>query len=98
MKARTYISLITTHFETVTEDPEVRNMQVCGLAEADFTLLDREIRYASRKERIDIISKYMDYRLRQVENQSEIPKDALNIAKMLGISSDIISRAKDYMK
>lgn len=98
LKARTYISLITTHFETVTEDPEVRNMQVCGLAEADFTLLDREIRYASRKERIDIISKYMDYRLRQVENQSEIPKDALNIAKMLGISSDIISRAKDYMK
>lgn len=98
LKVRNYISLITTHFETVTEDPEVRNMQVCGLAGADFSLLDREIRYASRKERIDIISKYMDYRLRRVENQSEIPKDALNIAKMLGIGSDIIDRAKDYMK
>lgn len=98
LKVRNYISLITTHFETVTEDPEVRNMQVCGLAGVDFSLLDREIRYANRKERIDIISKYMDYRLRQVENQSEIPKDALNIAKMLGIGSDIIERAKDYMK
>ncbi|MCI8645924.1 MAG: DNA mismatch repair protein MutS [Firmicutes bacterium] len=98
LKARSYISLITTHFETVTEDPEVRNMQVRGLAGADFDLLDREIRYASRKERIDIISKYMDYRLKQVEDQSEIPKDALNIAKMLGIGSDIINRAKDYMK
>lgn len=98
LKVRNYISLITTHFETVTEDPEVRNMQVCGLAGADFSLLDREIRYASRKERINIISKYMDYRLRRVENQSEIPKDALNIAKMLGIGSDIIDRAKDYMK
>lgn len=98
LKVRNYISLITTHFETVTEDPEVRNMQVCGLAGVDFSLLDREIRYANRKERIDIISKYMDYRLRQVENQSEVPKDALNIAKMLGIGSDIIERAKDYMK
>lgn len=98
LKARAYISLITTHFETVTEDPQVCNMQVCGLAGADFDRLDREIRYAGRKERIDIISKYMDYRLRRVEDQSEIPKDALNIAKMLGIGSDIINRAKDYMK
>lgn len=98
LKGRGYISLITTHFETVTEDPDVKNMQVRGLADADFRLLDREIRYAGRKERIDIISKYMDYRLKQVENQSEVPKDALNIAKMLGIDSHIIDRAKDYMK
>lgn len=98
LKERAYISLITTHFETVTEDEDVSNMQVTGLANADFSLLDREIRYANRKERIDIISKYMDYRLQKVERQSEIPKDALNIAKMLGISSDIIKRAKDYIK
>lgn len=98
LKERAYISLITTHFETVTEDEDVSNMQVTGLANADFSLLDREIRYANRKERIDIISKYMDYRLQKVERQSEIPKDALNIAKMLGISGDIIKRAKDYIK
>lgn len=98
LKERAYISLITTHFETVTEDEDVSNMQVTGLANADFSLLDREIRYANRKERIDIISKYMDYRLQKVERQSETPKDALNIAKMLGISGDIIKRAKDYIK
>ena len=98
LKKRTYITLITTHFETVTEDPDVKNMQVIGLAGADFDLLDREIKYASRRQRIDVISKYMDYRLQRVENQSEIPKDALNIAKMLGIGSDIIERAKDYIK
>ncbi len=98
LKKRAYISLITTHYETVTEDEEVNNMQVTGLANVDFTLLDREIRYANRRERIDIISKYMDYRLQKVEHQSGISKDALNIAKMLGIGSDIIERAKDYMK
>lgn len=93
-----YISLITTHFETVTEKEGVVNMQVRGLSGADFNLLDREIRYANRRDRINIISKYMDYRLRRVEKVGEVPKDALNIAKMLGISKEIIDGAKKYIK
>lgn len=98
LKTKAYITLITTHFETVTEGDSIRNMQVKGLAEADFGRLDKEIRYAGRKERIDIIAKYMDYRLVLVEDNAEIPKDALNIAKMLGIDRDIIEKAKEYMK
>lgn len=93
-----YITLITTHFETVTEEEGVRNMQVRGLADADFRKLDSELRYANRKERINIISKYMDYRLYTVEKQGQVPKDALNIAKMLGISQEIIDGAKKYLK
>ncbi len=93
-----YISLITTHFETVTEKEGVVNMQVRGLADADFSLLNREIQYAKRRDRINIISKYMDYRLCKVEKKGEVPKDALNIAKMLGISSEIIEGAKKYIK
>ena len=93
-----YITLMTTHFETVTEKEGVVNMQVKGLADADFTLLNREIQYAKRRDRINIISKYMDYRLYRVEKQGEVPKDALNIAKMLGISSEIIEGAKKYIK
>ena len=93
-----YITLFTTHFETVTETDNVVNMQVVGLANCDFTLLNREIQYANRRERINIISKYMDYRLRKVEENKQVPKDALNIAKMLGISSEIIDRAKNYIK
>lgn len=93
-----YISLITTHFETVTEKEGVINMQVRGLADANFTTLNREIQYAKRSERIHIISKYMDYRLYRVRPDEQIPKDALNIAKMLGISSEIIEGAKRYIK
>ncbi|HKK95978.1 MAG TPA: hypothetical protein VJ916_06685 [Anaerovoracaceae bacterium] len=92
-----YITLITTHFESVTANKAVKNFQVRGLAEADFSKLDSEIRYAKRLDRINIIQKYMDYRLTPIENQGEVPKDALNIAKMLGISSDIIERAKEYI-
>lgn len=93
-----YITLFTTHFETVTETDNVVNLQVVGLANCDFTLLNREIQYANRRERINIISKYMDYRLRRVEENKQVPKDALNIAKMLGLSSEIIDRAKNYIK
>lgn len=93
-----YITLITTHFEAVTEENGVKNMQVRGLSDVDFRKLDSELRYANRKERINIISKYMDYRLYTVEKQGQIPKDALNIAKMLGINKEIIDGAQKYMK
>ncbi|MBQ6495674.1 MAG: hypothetical protein IJI74_00735 [Firmicutes bacterium] len=97
LKTKTYISLITTHFETVTADKDVINMQVTGLANVDFDKLNREIRYANRRERINIIQKYMDYRLTRVDDAAEIPKDALNIAKMLGIDNSIIEKAKEYI-
>jgi dsDNA-specific endonuclease/ATPase MutS2 len=97
LKQQPFISLITTHFETVTEDKDVVNMQVTGLANADFDRLDKELRYANRRERINIIQKYIDYRLTRVDNNREIPKDALNIAKMLGIDANIIEKAKQYL-
>ena len=98
IKDQPYITLMTTHFETVTEDKDVKNLQVMGLAGADFDKLDKELRYAKKKDRINIISKYMDYRLRVVDDTAQIPKDALNIAKMLGIDKSIIEKAKDYIK
>jgi dsDNA-specific endonuclease/ATPase MutS2 len=97
LKARPYISLITTHFDSVTVGEGIKNMQVRGLANADFGKLEKELRYANRKERIEIIQKYMDYRLYHAENDEEIPKDALNIAKMLGIYYEIIENAKNIL-
>jgi dsDNA-specific endonuclease/ATPase MutS2 len=97
LKQRPFISLITTHFEAVTDDKEVVNMQVTGLANADFDRLDKELRYANRRERINVIQKYMDYRLTRVDDNREVPKDALNIAKMLGIDTNIIEKAKQYL-
>ena len=98
LREKPYITLITTHFEAVTEAVGVKNMQVRGLSDVDFRRLDSELRYANRKERINIISKYMDYRLYTVEQQGQIPKDALNIAKMLGINKEIIDGAQKYIK
>lgn len=96
LRQRPYITLMTTHFDAVTLG-QVVNLQVTGLSGTDFGLLDKELRYANRKERINIIGRYMDYRLRRVENGGEVPKDALNIARMLGIDSEIIDKAKEYI-
>lgn len=98
LMTKPYISLITTHFESVTEREGVVNMQVRGLADCDFGKLNREINHANRRDRINIISKYMDYRLCKVENEKQVPKDALNIAAMLGIDKAIIEGAKKYIK
>ena len=93
-----YISLITTHFESVTEREGIVNVQVRGLADCNFTLLNREIQHANRRDRINIIAKYMDYRLYRVENEKQVPREALSIAAMLGIDKAIIDGAKKYMK
>src|SRR5690606_5078450 len=98
LKTKPYASLITTHYDNVTAEEGIRNMQVRGLADADFTRLEKELRYANRRERIEIIQKYMDYRLYLAENNEEIPKDAINIAKMLGIYDEIIEKAKKYLE
>ncbi|MFV0517188.1 MAG: MutS-related protein [Aminipila sp.] len=98
LRVRPYMALITTHFDNFAQRGMVKTMQVVGLENADFAKLDKEIKYANRKERINIISKYMDYRLKTVEREEEIPKDALNIAKILGLNDEIISRAKQYIK
>lgn len=97
LKVRPYISLITTHFDSVTVGGGIKNMQVRGLANADFGRLEKELRYANRRERIEIIQKYMDYRLYHAENGEEVPKDALNIAKMLGIYDEIIESAREHL-
>lgn len=93
-----YISLITTHFDNVSMGDKTRNLQVRGLADVNFEKLSREIRYANRRERIEIIGKYMDYRLYEVAGNEEIPKDALNIAQMLGLDRAIIEEARKFME
>ena len=40
----------------------------------------------------------MDYSLIPVETGKEVPKDALNIARMLGLPAEIIDRASEYIK
>ena len=92
-----YITIITTHFDHAASGEEVHNLQVRGLSGADFGKLARELSTANRRQRIEILGKYMDYRLIPVDTVGEVPRDALNIAKILGIYDEIIDEARTYL-
>ena len=92
-----YITLITTHFDHAAVGENVHNLQVKGLSGVDFEKLSRELTYAKRKERIEIIGKYMDYHLVPITEGAAAPRDALNIAKILGVYDEIIDAAKNFL-
>lgn len=92
------ISLITTHFDTVTDVKGVKNLQVTGLENADFDELKRKLRYANRKERIDLVASYMDYSLKEQKDKKNVPREAIKIAEILGIYPEIIDRAKGFLE
>ena len=92
-----YITVITTHFDYAAVGDNVQNLQVRGLSGADFAKLSREIKHAKRKERIEIIGKYMDYNLQPVDCAAQAPKEALKIAQILGVYEEIIDAAKGYL-
>ena len=91
LKNKDCITVLTTHYDNVANDEKVQNLQVKGLKlpdEADLVKINS----------IDQVQKYMDYRLIEVKYSSDIPKDALKIAKMAGINETIIKDAESYLK
>ena len=59
--------------------------------------MHRELSHANRRERIEIIAKYTDYRLERVDRMDRAPREALNIAEMLGVYPEIIDEARRYL-
>lgn len=87
------ISLLTTHYDGVA-DSTMTHYQVIGLENVDFKKLKEEIslKYTSS---IDIIQSHMDYRLKKVTSNTEVPRDALNISMLMGLDDGIITIAKN---
>lgn len=97
LKIKAYITLMTTHYELGPAEEDIVKLQVTGLADADFSQLDTQLKAADARGRIDVIRRHMNYRLRPAGGGDNVPRDALHIAQMLGIGSDIIDRAKEYL-
>ncbi|HBC29618.1 MAG TPA: DNA mismatch repair protein MutS, partial [Clostridiales bacterium] len=90
LKNKDCITVLTTHYDNVANDEDIQNLQVKGLKLPDETDL-------SKQNNIENVQKYMDYRLIEVKYSSDIPKDALKIAKMAGIDEEIIKDAERYL-
>lgn len=94
LKGKNSITLLTTHYDNVANLDEVVHLQVVGLSKLDFEDLALEI---TKEDKMDIINRYMDYRLRIVEKNTLVPKDALNIAKIMGLEGEILNLAEEYL-
>ena len=97
MKGENSITLITTHYDNIANLDGVVHLQVIGLSKIDFDILDRELKDVDI-DKMDIINRYMDYRLKVVERNSEVPKDAINIARLMGLEEGIIHVAEEILE
>ncbi|AOT70166.1 MutS-related protein [Geosporobacter ferrireducens] len=89
------ITVITTHIDGLAEGP-VCHLQVRGLVDVDFDAL-KEAWAQQEVGGIEIVHQYMDYRLEPVNGRSSVPKDAINIARLMGLDEVILEQAEKYL-
>lgn len=88
------VSLISTHYDGVVED-NMEHYQVTGLKNVDFNALKYKIDL-NKTHSVEIIQEHMEYRLEKVSKENKVPKDALNIAVLLGLEKEIVDIAKTF--
>ncbi|MDY0235567.1 MAG: DNA mismatch repair protein MutS [Gudongella sp.] len=88
------ITLLTTHYDNVADLKGIQHLQVVGLSELKIEELEDEI---IGGDGMEIINKHMDYRLRKVDKTTAIPRDAINIAKIMGLKKEILTLAEEIL-
>lgn len=86
LKYKPCIAVITTHFDGLAGEG-IKHLQVKGLRDLDFKTIKDP----------DVISEYMDYTLIEVEGESKVPQDAINISRLMGIPDEILQQAEEIM-
>ena len=97
LKGKPSFTVITTHYDNLANHQGIAHLQVVGLSRIDFTEL-REEMLKTNKEGMEIIGKYMDYRLMTVNNISQVPRDAINIAELMGLENSILKEAEKILR
>ena len=94
LKDKKSITLITTHYDNIGNTEGVVHLQVVGLSNIDFQKLEKKLS-EDVEDKIDIINKYMDYRLKIIDNKKgETPREAINIARIMGLKPEILDLAE----
>ncbi len=91
------ITLLTTHYDNIGNMDKVVHLQVIGLSHMELDELKLELKKI-QPEKINLINRLMDYRLRTVDKTKPVPKDALNIARIMGLDPKIINRAEKSLE
>lgn len=95
LKDKESITLLTTHYDNVANSEDIVHLQVIGLSKINLLDLFGEI---DVDEKMDFINRHMDYRLKRVKETKEVPRDAINIATIMGLDEEIIKLAEGYLE
>lgn len=87
------ITVLTTHYENIGNIDHITHLQVVGLSNIDFKELESKIQSLDF-DKVDMINSLMDYRLVEVGKDKKVPKDAINIARIMGLDPEIIALAE----
>lgn len=97
LKSKPVITVITTHFDGLADDADILHLQVMGLSGVDFNSLRVELNETGTLG-IDAVHQLMDYRLRVIHGLEEVPKDAINISRLMGLDEAILEDAKKILE
>jgi len=86
MMERPCITLITTHFDGLVRQG-VKHLQVKGLRNVDYNKLGDP----------ELISQFMDYTLIEIVGNTGVPKDAINISRLIGVPEIILKEAEKIL-
>lgn len=93
LKVRKSVSVITTHFDGLADEEDVRHLQVKGLKHVNFE--DLKINLLGN---LEVIHQMMDYRLEVIEGKESVPKDAIHISKLMGVDDEILQDARRILE
>ena len=93
LKQAAAMTLITTHFDGLADARDVRHLQVLGLSFVDFRSVLKEMENDPERG-IELLKRSMDYRLKEIHSPEEVPKDAIQIAALMGLDDKILEEAR----
>lgn len=95
LKDKSSITLFVTHFSGITHEDGIEHLRVKGLKRIDFNKLKSE--FENGKIGIEYVQDYMDYTLERVEVYNDIPRDAINIARLMGLNEEILKWSEEIL-
>ncbi len=93
----TVFSVTSTHLDQLPNFKCLSYWTMKGLDYEKYRLYYHRDKNRDLNERINLINNYMDYSVKPLV-KSEVQKDALKIADILGLDSEIIKNAEKYLK
>ena len=94
MNEKKVMALLVTHFDHVAEHGKA-HYQVVGLKDMDESKVQHEIDTTGKEKGVSVIAGHMNYGLYKVEDETDCPRDAFRICRLLGLSEDVMSLLDD---